>query len=183
MKRIAMALLVAVSCSAWADEASQRKAIDELLVLTQAESAVTNMRRQLDAQTLEMITNMAQGKPTEALTEGQRAAAKRFSNKISELLDENLSWETVKAFTAKIYMETFSEAEVLELVEFYKTPLGQKLLTKMPAVMEATTRNTRIQLQGMLPKLEQIGRQFALEFEQASAKDKPAAKAAKPAAK
>lgn len=179
MKRMIAAALLALSLNAWADEASQRKAIDELLTLTQAESMVTNMRRQLDAQTLEMITRMAQGKPADELNDGQKVAAKRFSAQIAALLDDNLSWVKVKEFTAKVYLDAFTEAEVVDLVEFYKTPLGQKMLAKMPVVMEATARNTRVQLQAMLPRLEEIGRQFATDFEQASPKEKPAAKPGK----
>lgn len=35
---------------------------------------------------------------------------------------------------AEIYKTNFTNAEILELIEFYKTPIGQKLLEKLPII-------------------------------------------------
>ena len=67
MKRIAMALLVAASCNAWADEASY-KVVDELLSLTPTARSLEGMRREFDTQMQGMISTTSQGKQAEALT-------------------------------------------------------------------------------------------------------------------
>jgi len=167
MKRIVALILVAFSVSAWADEVSLQTSIEDLLRLTQAENAAFNMRHQLDHQVLELIDKMAQGKSADQLNAAQNQAIEHFKSQINQLFDENLSWGKVKEFNSRVYTESFTEAEIEELVDFYKTPLGQKMLTKMPVIIEATTRNTKAQLEIMLPRLEQIGQQFAREFAQA----------------
>ena len=171
MKRIAMALLVAVSCNAWADEASQRKVVDELLSLTPTERSLVAMRRQFDEQTREMVSTASQGKQPEALTPEQRAVAERFAGQVGKLFDEHLAWDKVKPVARKAYLDNFSEAELSELVVFYKTPLGQAMLTKMPVVTESLSRSIRDQLQLLLPKLDRAGQQFQREFGLASASD------------
>lgn len=174
MKRIAMALLVAASCNAWADEASY-KVVDELLSLTPTARSLEGMRREFDTQMQGMISTTSQGKQAEALTAEQRAVAARFSAQVGKLFDEHLAWDKVKPVARKVYLENFSEAELSELVVFYQTPLGQAMLAKMPAVTESLTRSIRDQLQLLLPKLDRAGQQFQREFGQASASDKTGA--------
>lgn len=167
MKRIAIAWLLAVSCNAWADEASY-KVVDELLSLTPTARSLEGMRREFDTQTQSMISTAAQGKQAEALTTEQRAVAARFSAQVGKLFDEHLAWDKVKPLARKVYQDNFSEAELSELVAFYKTPLGQAMLTKMPAVTESLTRSIREQLQRLLPKLDKAGQQFQREFAQSA---------------
>ncbi len=40
--------------------------------------------------------------------------------------------------TIELYNENFTEEEINELIEFYETPLGQKTLTALPAIMGET---------------------------------------------
>jgi hypothetical protein len=47
-----------------------------------------------------------------------------------------LTWETMGPALVKLEMETFSESEVRELIAFYRTPTGQKALTRMPEVLQ-----------------------------------------------
>ena len=42
--------------------------------------------------------------------------------------------------SANLYLEVFSEDEIRELTVFYKTELGQKLVAKMPQLMQAILR-------------------------------------------
>jgi hypothetical protein len=41
---------------------------------------------------------------------------------------------------AKIYAEHFTEQELKDLLAFYKSPLGKKLLTEQPKVADASLR-------------------------------------------
>ncbi|HYH46685.1 MAG TPA: DUF2059 domain-containing protein [Thermoanaerobaculia bacterium] len=37
---------------------------------------------------------------------------------------------------ARVYMDTFTEAEIREITAFYRTPVGQKTVAKMPELMQ-----------------------------------------------
>jgi len=43
---------------------------------------------------------------------------------------------TIKKKIANLYEKHFTHAEILELTEFYRSPLGQKTLTGMPSIMK-----------------------------------------------
>lgn len=180
MKKMLAVLLLGVSFSAWADEASQLKAIDELLVETKMESLINNVRVQMQKQNQGMLDGFLQqhqtgGKPLNA---AQQAAVDRYNTELSKLMDDILAWDHYKPFVEKIYQETFTEAEIVELVAFYKTPLGQKMVDKMPSVTDASMRNMRGMVEQMIPKAQQIGQNFAEEFEKASDDAKAEAPAA-----
>lgn len=55
---------------------------------------------------------------------------KQYEPKRAEILDE----------VAKIYAEHFTEQELKELVAFYKTPLGKKLLAEEPAALDQSLK-------------------------------------------
>jgi hypothetical protein len=43
---------------------------------------------------------------------------------------------TLDAEMVRLYAETFSESELRQLIAFYKTPIGQKALQKMPELQQ-----------------------------------------------
>ena len=51
-------------------------------------------------------------------------------------MDRYLVWAAFEADFIRLYMEAFNEAEVQQLIAFYKTPIGQKALEVMPLLME-----------------------------------------------
>lgn len=58
---------------------------------------------------------------------------KDFESKRSDLLNE----------VAKVYAERFSEAELKQLVAFYKSPLGKKMATDEPAIIDESLRRAQ----------------------------------------
>jgi hypothetical protein len=50
----------------------------------------------------------------------------------------------VLAETAKLYATHFTEQELKDAVAFYKSPLGQKLLSREPVVVDESMRSARI---------------------------------------
>ena len=58
---------------------------------------------------------------------------KEYESKQPELLNE----------VAKVYAEHFSEAELKGLVTFYKSPLGQKMVTEEPTIIDDSLRRAQ----------------------------------------
>jgi hypothetical protein len=70
-----------------------------------------------------------------------------------EFYAEHLAWEKVRPETVEIYTEVFTVAELEELIVFYQSPLGQKLLAKYPEVMTRAMALTQKKLQAAMPAL------------------------------
>ncbi len=76
-----------------------------------------------------MLDNFKQsGMPDEKIAKIKEVFTS-FASKVSQ--DEELHTGMIQ-----VYKQHFSDAEAAELVEFYKTPLGQKALKTMPALFQ-----------------------------------------------
>jgi hypothetical protein len=51
-----------------------------------------------------------------------------------------LNWEAIGPQMIDLYMRTFTEAEIRDLIAFYRTPTGRKSLEKLPQVMQESYR-------------------------------------------
>jgi len=181
MKRFIAVFLLGFSLAALADDVTSLKVTEELLGVLQVEGQVKDWRQRLDAQAIETINHALQGKTEAQLQESEKAAIARFSQRATVALDTGLNWEKLKLPAAKIYQEAFSEAEMRELLLFYKSPAGQKLLSKQAQISEATIQMLRNQVQGMLPELLRIGQEFSDDYSRSSTKvTKPASLPAAP---
>jgi hypothetical protein len=97
------------------DEQSHRKAAETLLIVTEVDKSPPK----LVAQVLEgQLQQNPQLVP-------HREVMQRF-------LTKYLHWESVKEDTITAYTQEFTEQELKQLTEFYKTPLGKKANEKMP---------------------------------------------------
>ena len=54
---------------------------------------------------------------------------------------------------ARLYAEVFTEGELRELTAFYRTELGQKMLVRLPEIMQRLMAITQRRLQEMVPSL------------------------------
>ncbi|MDO6387343.1 DUF2059 domain-containing protein [Uliginosibacterium sp. 31-12] len=167
MKRGLMLLLFWPVC-VWADAASHRKAVDELMLVLRADGAVTTWRKQLDAQAIEVIDKALAGKKEDQLNEAQRAAVERFSQRANAALDAALDWSRFKDPIAQIYLENYSEGEVRDLLGFYRSASGQKALRQGGKIADAVGQLLRSQIQNTLPEFQRIGQDFNQEYEQAA---------------
>ena len=59
-----------------------------------------------------------------------------FEDIMRAFLMKHLSWESVGDDYIGIYTNAFTEAELRELVGFYRTELGQKVISTLPALMQ-----------------------------------------------
>ena len=99
---------------------------------------------------------------TEGNVDGMLAAQLRqmpqlaaYAGVLREFYREQMDWKLLEPELTRVYLEVFTEPEVRELIVFYQTPLGQKLLTKMPALMARSNELATRRIQAAMPQLMQ----------------------------
>jgi len=118
--------------------ASHREAVRQLMEVTHV--------RELTEQTAEtMLKGQLQQMPQLA----------PFSKVLEDFYREQMSWSVLEPEYTRAYLEVFTEPEVRELVAFYQTPLGQKMLAKMPLLMAKTNELVTRRVQAATPQLMQ----------------------------
>jgi uncharacterized protein len=190
MKCLTALLLLICSGAACADEASHRRLAEELMGLTQTEATVRNWRKNFDTQAQDVVNTATRGRRLDQLSEAQARSVRHFNERGAAVLNEALAWNRLQEPLERLYMQTFNEAETRDLIAFYKSPLGQKMLTGLPALSEGVANVVRSQIDTVRPQLQSISVDFQNEYSQAGTaaptalapSPKPLAPPAKPVA-
>ncbi|PYJ11442.1 MAG: hypothetical protein DMF06_02705 [Verrucomicrobia bacterium] len=131
------ALAVLSPATTRADEASHRKATENLFVLMGMETVISQSIDQMLAMQVQQNPGLAQ-----------------FQPQMKTFLNKYMSWASLKDDMTKIYMAEFTESELNELAKFYQTPLGKKTIQKMPGLMAKGAEIGQKRVQDHLPELE-----------------------------
>jgi uncharacterized protein len=102
-----------------------------------------------------------------------------FQKKVMNEVMSSLNVDQMKTDMTRIYSEVFSKEELTDMAAFYSTPLGETITSKQPAVQQKLQEAMMPRMAEMMPKIQQLGREFAM---QQQAKKKAAAAAAAAAA-
>ncbi len=75
---------------------------------------------------------------------------------LREFVAEAVDWETMGPLMLQVYVETYTEEELNAMAAFYETPMGQRIVLKMPELTARTSLLSQQQMQERMPEL--IGR-------------------------
>jgi hypothetical protein len=172
----AVAIAVLAPAAAWAEPAKP-ETIEELLVVSKAQSLIESTYKNVDDN---MQLNMNQAlSQVPGNTEEKRAYAENFSRKISKIMRDDLNWDSLKPMFVRIYSESFTQEELVGVLDFYKTPAGQAMINKMPLVMQKTMVEMQQRMGPMMQRVSQAAKDAIDEAKaQQAAKQEPVAKPA-----
>jgi uncharacterized protein len=121
------------------DDHSHRKAAETLLLVMEVDKSLPPIAEQV-------LDNQLKHNPQRA---PQRDVMQRF-------LSQYLSWESVKENTITAYTQDFTEKELKQLTDFYKTPLGRKTSNKLPKLAVVAVQVGLIHAQEHQAELRQL---------------------------
>lgn len=153
--RLLAVLSLALIAPLHADTASHRKVADELLTLV---AGPETLRTGFQAVLNPTLASMKQKGATDAQLQGVQAA-------FNDWLEKEIIWEELKPKMIDIYAHEFSEAELKELLAFYKTPVGAKSVKRLPVVSAEAAKIAQLYAQtkqdGLQNRLNKAMEQFA----------------------
>jgi len=101
-----------------------------------------------------MMQQMADGM-VEGMSRAGSPVPKDFPGKVMTVVQEALPYEEQITFMTKLYSSRFSEGELKDMVTFYKTPTGSKLVKELPNIMRESAMWASQLLPKRLPALMQ----------------------------
>jgi uncharacterized protein len=128
------------------------ESVKELLEVTKAEAMIDQAYASVEHFAKQ---GMAQQTAGRKLTDEQQRAIELAPAKIAEVMKKELSWNTLQPIYIAIYQETFDQAEIDGLIQFYKSPVGQSFVSKMPQVMNRSMQTMQVQMQTLMPKIKE----------------------------
>ena len=162
MKIIATFIIaVAISIPAFAQPASNQS-VKELLKITKSEQFLGQMSQQMNSMMHSNMDKITQGKK---LTTKQELAMINYSQELGKIMQEELTWAKLEPEMIKIYAEEFTQEEINGMIQFYKTPVGQSMIDKMPIVMQKSMQVGYKRMDSVTPKIMQAAEKLAKEMQ------------------
>lgn len=161
MKKIAIALpalllcLLAPAALAQASDAQ----VDQLLEVMRAKQTLDAVWPQVEASQRQMVAQMSSA---ESLTTEQQAKLDRLMQKSMDSIRRAMAWEKMEPLYRDIYRQTFTAEDIDAMIDFYGSPAGQKLLDKMPQLVQNTTAGVQ---KLVAPMLEEMQRDIEAELQ------------------
>ena len=85
---------------------------------------------------------------------------------MTEVLKTKMSWQKMQPMMVNLYDKQFSEQEISDMLDFYKTESGQAILKKMPQVMQQSMQMSQALVQDAMPEIQAISGQLGEALKQ-----------------
>jgi uncharacterized protein len=167
MRSLLTSLVLCLASQLAAAATPSDESILELLKVTKAESMLDSAYAAVEPM---MRRGMMQATAGKTPTAEQKRLLELAPERLGRLLREELSYEKLMPHLLQIYRESFDQAEITGLIEFYRSPLGQSFVSKMPVVMQKSMTATQTMIQQLAPKLQAAAAEIIAEAKLDAAK-------------
>lgn len=111
-----------------------------------------HVEKTLDSMKAKMMGMMTPQKPSGISQDAWDQVTKRTQSSMSTIFSA-LSMEKMKPLYVSVYAETFSPEELQGLIDFYKSPTGQKFLEKQPQLQAAIMEKSQAMMKDLMPQI------------------------------
>ncbi|MEZ5304318.1 MAG: DUF2059 domain-containing protein [Verrucomicrobiales bacterium] len=130
--------------------------------------AVSPERKMLAAELLEVTGVQTSIEQTLAGIRAQQAAnieryiaaqpdpegAKANAAKAAKLMEQELSWDKISADFIDLYAKTYSEEDLKGILEFYRSPLGKRMLENQAEIANGSQAIVRSRIEALIPAFQ-----------------------------
>ena len=145
--------------------------IHELLTVTSMRGVLDQAAGQFDRM---MKNTMQQASAGQTLNAEQQRLLEEMGTRMASAMKDSLNWDSLEPLFINIYRTTFTQGEVDGMLKFYKTPAGKAVISKLPVVMQNSMGVMQDHMKDLVPRLQQIGREYAEKLQAARTPDAPA---------
>ncbi len=136
-----------------AEDATKRALAEELMMLNNVQQNVERMFAQMKEAQVAMLGSLE-------LPEDKVEEAQQLQARLLAVLDEELSWPSLKEEYLDVYTEIFTREELKALLEFSKSETGRSINAKMPQLMQKTMQIGQRHSQQAIPRMQEVMEEF-----------------------
>ena len=144
-----------------ANAACSRDSVEKLLLLTKVDQLMNQMYDQIKPMVLQQFRQMN-------LTKDQSQIIDKYMGKMFDVMKSEMSWDKIKDDFIQIYESVYSEEEIQDLIKFYQTPTGQKLIEKTPIVIQQSMAINQKYVMNIMPQIQEIAMELTEEISHSS---------------
>jgi hypothetical protein len=135
--------------------------IKQLLEVAQARKLVDSIMGQMDNL---MAQTMAQATKGQTVPPKVQKEIDQGRSEMLAMMKDLLDWSKLEPLYVRVYQKSFSQQEVDGMIAFYKTPAGQAVIGKMPAVMQNTMDEMQQMMAPVMQKIQKTQQDVAAEM-------------------
>ena len=148
LKRILCLLLISATALSAADTVPSEASIRELLTVTDSKKMVDGMMGQMNMMMQNSIREATKGREVSAT---EQKIVDKTTADMQATMGDVLAWGKLEPLYIRVYQRSLTQEEVDGMIAFYKTPVGQAMIHKMPVIIQ----NTMTEVQGMMAPVMQ----------------------------
>jgi len=151
---LALSLVCGSAAAATApSQPASAASIEELLRVTQAHKLLDSTMARMDGM---MRQSAAQATAGQAVDAGEQKIIDAQIDKMNVVMKRSLAWDSVKPLYVDLYSKTFSQQDVDGMLAYYRSPAGQSMIAKMPALTAQLMQAVQVKMAAMMPQIQQI---------------------------
>ncbi|WP_213663696.1 DUF2059 domain-containing protein [Stutzerimonas stutzeri] len=151
-------VLSLASVAANADQASHARNAERFLQLANADRLAVPVYAQVQQMFAQRFAE------TQA-PENKKALLERYQAKADTALDKAIGWKKLEPELVSLYTSQFTEKELAGLIEFYESPLGKKMLDKLPELNARSAQLTQKKLEAAVPEVNKLLAEMTAELD------------------
>ncbi|MEB2325956.1 MAG: DUF2059 domain-containing protein [Pseudomonas sp.] len=151
-------ILSLASVAANADQASHARNAERFLQLANADRLAVPVYAQVQQMFAQRFAE------TQA-PENKKALLERYQAKADTALDKAIGWKKLEPELVSLYTSQFTEQELAGLIEFYESPLGKKMLDKLPELNARSAQLTQKKLEAAVPEVNKLLAEMTAELD------------------
>ena len=147
---VSVALILAcASAPVLADAKSHAADAERFLLLARADKLAVPVYAQVQGMFAQRFAELK-------APDSQKAVLETYQAQANTALDQAVGWDKIKPDMVKLYTSTFNEQELKDLIRFYESPLGKKVMEQMPMLTARSAQLTQGKLETAVPKVNQL---------------------------
>lgn len=167
MKKLFVSALLLI-CGSAAAAPSAAKPVDEKIMLSIELMQIMNFDKTMQSMQGQMRGMMEEQFKSYAACEAAQPVLEEFSGRLTDRMMGYLTDEELKVDIAAVYADVFTVEELRGVVDFYRSPLGKKLVERMPELMQKSMVITQDRMKAMMPELQALGEEYGARIQAAA---------------
>ena len=157
----ALCLFACLAIPARADDASKREKIHQMFALVHLDQTIQQLT---DTQMKQVTAITKQLSGSQKLPPETQAKLDDFQKRVFDLVSSELSWSKLEPEYTDLYMQTYTEQELDDIIAFYRSPSGASMIAKQPELLSKSMAIGQQSAQRMMPQLMQMIQDLAKQL-------------------
>ncbi|HKD54714.1 MAG TPA: DUF2059 domain-containing protein [Steroidobacteraceae bacterium] len=150
------------------DSRPTEASVHELFRTMNTRTIIDTARGQMNSSSSATLDHTLAGRP---LNDQQRQILRDEHAQVMALIGEALDWNTLEPDMVEVYRNHFTQQEIDQMLQFYRSPTGQMVVAKLPGATQEMMQKMQARVQALAPRIVELQRETAAKVR--SAADKP----------